>query len=147
LDSAQTGNFYQSGDAADQVQYRVARDVAILSLVFCALATALMIVAGSINYLWLLLSIVVLWAILKIVITMRRQTSQAQFVRKKDQITQDQGNFLTVASQWYIACLAIAHRTTKSDHLESMHPSPAERGARCWNRNELNLRTALQVRY
>ena len=51
MDSAQTVNLNQFGDAADQVQYRVARKVAILSLVFCALATALIIVAGNINYL------------------------------------------------------------------------------------------------
>ncbi|RYO62468.1 hypothetical protein AA0116_g4439 [Alternaria tenuissima] len=82
-ESAQTDDSNPFGDPTDQVQSKVTRKVAIISLVFSALAAALMVVAGSINYQLVLIAILVAWAVSKMTITIKRQVNQARFVWKE----------------------------------------------------------------
>lgn len=78
----------QSGRAANQLLHRTTRKVAIISLILCAFATALMIVVGIIHnddfvQLYMLMGIVPLWALSKLVIALNRQLHQAQYIWKE----------------------------------------------------------------
>ena len=75
----------QSGHVTYQPPARVVRKVAAMSLILCGLATILMMVTGGMSEAEspLLISVVALWAVSKLTITIKRQRSQARFVQKE----------------------------------------------------------------
>jgi len=79
---AQTASVSQPLCVEDPILPNLARKVAIRSLIFCALATTLMVLAGGLyGYQELvLLGVVPAWFVLKLTIALRRQIHQARYV-------------------------------------------------------------------